>query len=94
MIENGAGYGVALVLQHLLRKLEAKGILAHSETLQILDAANDEIKQTASSGALSLDAATSASRTIETMHSPLDARSEGESRGAIDIGALNASNDE
>jgi hypothetical protein len=43
MIEDGRAYAVAMVVQHLLEKLEKKGILSRRERFSMLDEVCEEI---------------------------------------------------
>jgi hypothetical protein len=65
MLEDGRAYGLIIALKHLLRTLERKGVLAHSETVTMLDAALDELKSIPN---LKGDAAADAARAVGSLY--------------------------
>jgi hypothetical protein len=68
MIEDGRAYAVAIVVQHLLQKLEQKKILSPSERVAMLDDVCEEIRNLVSRGGLAPNAGADASRTAGLMY--------------------------
>jgi hypothetical protein len=68
MIEDGRAYGVALIVQRLLKKLEQKGILSSSEKVSMLDDVSEEIRHLVKDGAIAPSAGSEALRTVGLMH--------------------------
>jgi len=93
MSENGAAYAAALTIQHLLRSLEAKGVLPSAEIREMRDAVSNALGEAGTRGALLPEAAITASRTLEMMFLPLSDSPRAEPE-AIPTEELNASNDE
>jgi len=86
MNEDGTAYAVALTIQNLLRLLARRGVLSAAEIQQLLADVSVQIRESGAGGAISPQAATQASQTIEMIFLPLSQ--------TIAAEDLNASNDE
>jgi hypothetical protein len=68
MIEDGRAYGVALVVEAILQKLEQSGLLTRNQRHAMLDDVCDEIRDLAKREVLSPNASADASRIAGMMY--------------------------
>jgi hypothetical protein len=68
MIEDGRAYAVALVVQHLLQKLEQRKILSRNEKVSMLDDVCEDIRNLVKRGVLAPNAGADANRTAGLMY--------------------------
>ena len=71
MIEEGRGYAAAIALQHLLRTLEAKGIIEVTETTAMLEGVLDELDELGKNRIMSPEETAAARKTIGMMYLPI-----------------------
>jgi len=71
MIEDGRSYGLAMVLQHLLRKLEQRGVLSPTETTAMLDHVCNELAEQYKQQVLAPEASADAAKTVGMLYLPL-----------------------
>ena len=70
MIEEGRGYAAAVALQHLLRALEAKGIMEVTETTAMLDGVLGELDNLQKNGVMSPEVNAAARKAVGIMYLP------------------------
>jgi hypothetical protein len=68
MIEDGRAYAVAIVVQHLLERLEQKKLLSRTERVSMLDDVCEEIRDLVKREVLAPNAGADASRTAGLMY--------------------------
>jgi hypothetical protein len=68
MVEEGRGYAAAIALQHLLRILEAKGIMEAAETTAMLDGVLGELDNLQKNGVMSPEVNVAARKAIGIMY--------------------------
>jgi hypothetical protein len=71
MLGEARGYAAAIAIQHLLRTLEAKGIMEPTETAAMLDGVLDELACLGRDGVMSPEETASARKTIGVLYLPI-----------------------